>query len=71
VLWDVDLFVDTLVLEPAPRRLSVAQDAPADLPEKEAAALAGVGFEPAGWTWLPGAAGWRCGIYCRRWRCWS
>ncbi len=48
VLWDVDLFVDALVPEPVPRRLSVAQETPVELPEKEAAVFAGVGFEPAG-----------------------
>ncbi|CAN5165711.1 DNA-processing protein DprA [soil metagenome] len=57
VLWDVDLFVDALFPEPAPRRLSVARDAPVELPEKEAAALAGVGFEPAGVDVVAGRSG--------------
>ncbi len=48
VLWDVDLFVDALVPEPGPRRLPVAGETPVELPEKEAAVFAGVGFEPAG-----------------------
>ena len=49
VLWDVERFVDTVAPEKtAPRKLTVAGDetVPAELPEKEAAALAGVGFEP-------------------------
>jgi DNA processing protein len=41
------LFVDAVVPVPEPRKLSVAQEAPAELPEREAAALAGVGLEPA------------------------
>ena len=55
VLWDLDRFVDTVVPESTPQRLPVTQDAtagttpaPVELPEKEAAALAGVGFEPTG-----------------------
>lgn len=55
VLWDVPRFVEAVAPELAPRRLSITQDAtagaepvPAELPEKEAAALAGVGFEPTG-----------------------
>lgn len=55
VLWDLDRFVEVVALEAASARLPVAQDAaagmepvPSELPEKEAAALAGVGFEPAG-----------------------
>ena len=57
VLWDVERFVEAVAPEPAPQRLPVAQDAtavadagakpaPDELPEKEAAALAAVGFEP-------------------------
>jgi DNA processing protein len=55
VLWDVPRFVEAVAPELTRRRLPVTQDetaraelAPAELPEKEAAALAGVGFEPAG-----------------------
>jgi DNA processing protein len=55
VLWDLDRFVEVVAPEAASQRLLVAQDAstgaepvPAELPEKEAAALAGVGVEPAG-----------------------
>ena len=55
VLWDLDRFVELVAPEAASQRLPVAQDVsadaesmPAELPEKEAAALAGVGFEPAG-----------------------
>ena len=55
VLWDVECFVEAVIPEPAPHKLAVAQhtDAgttpvPAGLPESEAAALAGVGFEPTG-----------------------
>ncbi|CAA9430895.1 Rossmann fold nucleotide-binding protein Smf possibly involved in DNA uptake [uncultured Rubrobacteraceae bacterium] len=55
VLWDLDRFVEIVAPEAALQRLPVAQDVaygaeqvPAELPEKEAAALAGVGFEPAG-----------------------
>ena len=55
VLWDLDKFVEVVAPEVAPQRLPVTQDAaagvepmPAELPEKEAAALAGVGFEPTG-----------------------
>jgi DNA processing protein len=55
VLWDLDRFLEVFAPEAAPQRLPVNQDAaagtepiPAELPEKEAAALAGVGFEPAG-----------------------
>ena len=50
VLWDVDRFLDVVVPETAPQKLTVAGDetapVPAELPEKEAAALMGVGFEP-------------------------
>jgi DNA processing protein len=53
VLWDVPR-VEALAPELARWRLPVTQDetaraepAPAELPEKEAAVLAGVGFEPA------------------------
>jgi DNA processing protein len=55
VLWDLDRFLEVVAPKAAPQRLPVAQDAaagaepiPAELPEKEAAALASVGFEPAG-----------------------
>lgn len=57
VLWDVEHFVEAVAPEPTPRRLTIVQDlttevrtepVPAGLPEKEAAALAGVGFEPTG-----------------------
>jgi DNA processing protein len=55
VLWDVPRFVEAVAPELTRRRLPVTQDetaraelAPAELPEKEAAALAGVGFEPTG-----------------------
>lgn len=57
VLWDIERFVEAVAPEPSPRRLTIAQDStaeartepvPAGLPEKEAAALAGVGFEPTG-----------------------
>jgi DNA processing protein len=55
VLWDLDRFVEAVAPETASQRLLVAQDAstgaepvPAELPENEATALAGVGFEPAG-----------------------
>ena len=55
VLWDLDRFLEVVAPETASARLSVDQDAaagaepmPVELPEKEAAALAGVGFEPAG-----------------------
>jgi DNA processing protein len=53
VLWDLDRFLEVVAPEVAPQRLPVAQDVeaetiPAELPEKEAAALAGVGFKPAG-----------------------
>ncbi len=48
VLWDVDRFVDAVAPKMAPRKLSgtEAQSMPDELPKKEAAALAGVGFEP-------------------------
>ena len=50
VLWDVDLFVETVVPEPAPELLPVsggdAVSVPDELPEHEAAVLMGVGFEP-------------------------
>jgi DNA processing protein len=50
VLWDIEGFIDTVAPETAPQRLTVAgpetAPAPAELPEKEAAALTGVGFEP-------------------------
>ena len=55
VLWDVPRFVEAVAPELAPRKMPITQDAtagaepaPAELPEKEAAALAGVGFEPTG-----------------------
>jgi DNA processing protein len=55
VLWDLDRFVEVVAPEAASQRLLVAQDAaagaepvPAELPEKEAAAVAGAGFEPVG-----------------------
>jgi DNA processing protein len=53
VLRDLERFLEVVALEAAWQRLSVAQDAaaepmPAELPENEAAALAGLGFEPAG-----------------------
>ena len=68
VLWDVDGFVEAIAPESAPRRLTVTQDAtlgantgaepvPAELPEKEAAALAGVGFEPTGVDVIAGRSG--------------
>jgi DNA processing protein len=48
VLWDIDGFVKTVAPEIAPQKLTVAETAPApaELPEKEAAALMAVGFEP-------------------------
>ena len=48
VLWDIDGFVDAVAPETTPQKLSVAgaQTAPAELPEKEAAAFMAVGFEP-------------------------
>lgn len=51
VLWDVDLFVETVAPEPAPQPLPVADGdaapaAPVELPKHEAAVLMGVGFEP-------------------------
>src|SRR5919202_1275328 len=49
-IWGIDRVVDALVPETAPQKLTVAGDetapVPAELPEKEAAALMGVGFEP-------------------------
>jgi DNA processing protein len=55
VLWDLDSFLEVVALGKTSQRLSVEQDAaagaepmPAELPEKEAAALADVGFEPTG-----------------------
>jgi DNA processing protein len=50
VLWDVDRFVEAVAPELAPQKLPVAgaEPVPAELPENEAAALAGVGFEPTG-----------------------
>lgn len=55
MLWDLDSFVEVVAPEAATQRLPAAQDTaadadplPSELPEKEAAALAGVGFEPAG-----------------------
>lgn len=55
VLWDIDRFVEAVVPEPVRNKLIVAQNpsaemetVPARLPEKEAAALSGVGFEPTG-----------------------
>lgn len=63
VIWDVDLFVDTVA--PSRRtlqRLSVTGDAgavsvPAELPEREAAALVGVGFEPTEVDVISGRSG--------------
>ncbi len=48
VLWDVDRFLDAVAPKMVPQKLPIGRDeiAPAELPEKEAAALAGVGFEP-------------------------
>jgi DNA processing protein len=52
VIWDADLFVETFAPSRiASRRLPVAGNpvsmaVPAELPEREAAALVGVGFEP-------------------------
>lgn len=66
VLWDVERFVEAVVPEPAPQMLPIAQDAVAEaesapvsagLPEKEAAALAGVGFEPTGVDVVAGRSG--------------
>jgi DNA processing protein len=63
VIWDMDLFVDTVSpSRKTPQRLSVAGDAkavpvPAKLPEKEAAALVGVGFEPTEVDVIAGRSG--------------
>jgi DNA processing protein len=63
VIWDIDLFVDTVApSRKIPPRLSVAGDAeavpvPAELPEKEAAALVGVGFEPTEVDVIAGRSG--------------
>ncbi len=50
VLWDIDEFVDAVAPKSSPGMSSLAESetmaVPAELPEKEAAALAGVGFEP-------------------------
>lgn len=58
VLWDVDRFVEAVAPEPA-RKLPIAgvEPAPAKLPEKEAAALAGVGFEPTAVDVVAGRSG--------------
>ncbi len=47
VVWVIDSFLDTVVPDPEPRKLPIAQEPSTELPEREAAALAGVGFEPA------------------------
>jgi DNA processing protein len=63
VSWDMDLFVDTVApSRKTPQRLSVAGDAeavpvPAKLPEKVAAALVGVGFEPTEVDVIAGRSG--------------
>lgn len=51
VLWDIDLFADTVAPESASQRLAVvgtSQEtlAPTELPEREAVVLMSVGFEP-------------------------
>ena len=51
VLWGIDRYVESVVPKSVTNKLTVAQNAgagpvSADLPEKEAAAHAGVGFEP-------------------------
>jgi DNA processing protein len=58
VLWDVGAFVEAVAPEPA-KKLPVAgvEPAPAELPEKEAAALAGVGFEPTAVDVVAGRSG--------------
>jgi DNA processing protein len=58
VLWDVGGFVEAVVPEPA-KKLPIAgvEPAPAELPEKEAAALAGVGFEPTAVDVVAGRSG--------------
>ncbi len=50
VLWDVDEFVESVAPEKkaAPVAPEVPFEAPPELPPDEAAALSGVGFEPAG-----------------------
>jgi DNA processing protein len=59
VIWDIDRFVDAIAPKPAPQKPSVAgiETTPAELPEKEAAALAGVGFEPTEVDVISGRSG--------------
>ena len=59
VIWDIDKFVDDVAPEPVSQKLSVAgtEITPAELPEKEAAALMGVGFEPTEVDVISGRSG--------------
>jgi DNA processing protein len=62
VLWDIDLFADAVAPEPASQKLAVAEASqeapvPAELPEREAAVLMGVGFEPTEVDAIAGRSG--------------
>ena len=59
VIWDIDKFVDDVAPEPVSQKLSVAgtEITPAELPEKEAVALMGVGYEPTEVDVISGRSG--------------